>query len=101
VLTFEPGGFIYRGHRQPLKGKPLQVLQAFAEAPGRICTAAALLRAVWPDVAVEEDTLRSAVCDARKALRQVLEAAGVEGPADPIPTVDRGMGRLAWQLDLP
>jgi hypothetical protein len=100
-LTFFPGAFVYRGHRQPLCGKPLEVLRALAEAHGQTCTACGLLKAIWPETIVTEDTVRSAVSGARQALREAMRVAGVEGPVNPIPVVDRGTGRLAWRLDLP
>jgi hypothetical protein len=100
-LTFSPGALVYGNRRFPLTGKRLEVLRALAEAPERTRTAGELLKAVWGDVAVEEDTVRSAVSGARKALRAAMQAAGVAPPADPIPVVDRGTGRLAWRLDLP
>jgi hypothetical protein len=100
-LTFMPGAFVYRGLHFPLKGKPLEVLRALAEAHERTCTASDLLQAVWPEAPVEEDTVRSAVSDVRKAVRKAMEDTGISGPDDPIPAVDRGTGRLAWRLDLP
>jgi hypothetical protein len=100
-LTFLPGAFEYRGYRQRLRGKPLEVLRELWVAPGRTRTASDLLDAIWPDTAVTWDAVRSAVSKARRALREAVRVAGVEGPADPIPNVDRGTHRLAWRLDLP
>jgi hypothetical protein len=100
-LTFWPGGFVYRGREFTLKGKPLQVLRAVAEAPGRTCTAKRLLDEFWAENPIEEDTLRSHVGAVRKALREAMKEVGVQGPDDPFPTVDRGSGRLAWRLILP
>jgi hypothetical protein len=100
-LIFLPGGFVYRGQHTALKGRPRQVLEALDRAPAKTGTAAYLMDNIWKDAAVEEDTVRTAVSDARKALRQAMQAAGVDGPGDPLPAVDRGTGRLAWRLNLP
>jgi hypothetical protein len=99
-LTFSPGTVLYRGGSVSLRGKPWEVLQALAQAPHQTCTANSLLGTIWADTSPEEDTVRSAVSDARKALRKLMKEAGVQGPDDPIPAVDRGTGRLAWRLDL-
>jgi hypothetical protein len=100
-LTFHPGGYTYRGERFALKGKPLQVLRAIAEAPAQVCTNRDLHAAVWENIIVADDTVRSAVRVARKSLRGALRATGCEKSTDPIPTVDRGSGLLAWALSLP
>jgi hypothetical protein len=102
-LTFEPGAFVYRNRRQPLSGKPLQVLEALAKAKGNVLTLAALRDLCWQDDLVGEETIRSAVKEARAALRGVIPASGAEcgSPFDPIAVVDRGVGRTAWRLSLP
>lgn len=100
-VTFLPGAFLYRGHRQPLSGKPLEVLKALYEAQGKTLTLAALRDKVWTDSITGEETIRSAVKAVRKAVRQAIEAVGAEGPADPVPAVDRGTNRTAWRLELP
>jgi DNA-binding response OmpR family regulator len=100
-LTFLPGALLYRGHRQELSGYPLAILQALYQAPGQTLTLRAILDKVWGDNMVGEETVRSHISTARNALREVLQAAGVEDPADPLPCVDRGTGRTAWRLDLP
>jgi len=99
-LTFRPGMFVYRGHQEPLKGKPWQVLQFLAQARCQTCTADDLLKSIWEGTAVEEETVRSAVSYARKALRRAMKAVGVAGTDNPIPTVDRGQKLLAWHLAL-
>jgi hypothetical protein len=100
-LTFLPGAFYYRGHRHNLAGKPLGVLEALDRAHGKTLTQAALRDQVWGDQSVGDETIRSAVLHARKALRKATEAAGVQAAADPIPVVDRGPHRTAWRLALP
>jgi len=100
-LSFLPGAFVYRGHREPLSGKPLEVLQALNEAQGKTLTLAALRDKVWPDCVTGEETIRSAVATARKALRRAIKANGGNDTADPLPAVDRGTNRTAWHLDLP
>jgi hypothetical protein len=100
-LTFLPGAFAYLGHRQPLNGKPLEVLQALNEAQGKTLTLAALRDKVWTECLVGEETIRSAVGAARKALRSAIKATGGDDSADPLPAVDRGTHRTAWRLALP
>jgi hypothetical protein len=100
-LTFLPGAFVYRGHRQPLSGKPLQVLQALNEAQGKTLTLAALIDKVWPDCQTGQETIRSAIAKARRALREAITTTGEQAPADPLPAVDRGTDRTAWRLNLP
>lgn len=100
-LTFLPGAFTYRGHQHDLRGKPLQVLQALYQAPGRTLTLVQLQDKLWADTSVGEEAIRSAVKMARKALRKAMHAAEVRGPEDPIPHVDRGPKRTAWRLELP
>jgi DNA-binding response OmpR family regulator len=95
-----PGAFVYREHREPLSGKPLEVLQALNEAQGKTLTLAALRDKIWPDCVTGEEAIRSAVAAARKALRRAIKAVGGEGPADPLPLVNRGTNRTAWRLDL-
>jgi hypothetical protein len=56
---------------------------------------------IWPDCKTGQENIRTNVCKARKALRVVMKAANVDGPDDPIPAVDRGIGRTAWRLDVP
>ena len=106
ALRFIPGAFIYRGHQEPLTGKPWEVLKALANAVKRTLTLNELQDMVWPQSAIGEETVRSAVSDARAALRKALEAVGVTKPASakrdwPIIPVDRGQDRTAWRLDVP
>lgn len=99
-LSFFPGGFCYGECRYRLGGKPLQVLQALAEAVGNTITLDDLNRKIWQGSIVGQETMRSAVKAARRALRNAIQATGADGPEDPIPVVDRGPGRTAWRLDL-
>jgi hypothetical protein len=98
ALTFVPGAITYRGHRESLSGKPRRVLQALAEAPGRTLTLSDLQADVWRESDSGQEAVRSAVSTARNAVRRVMRAAGVTGPDDPIPLVDRGTGSTAWRL---
>jgi hypothetical protein len=100
-LTFLPGAFVYRGHRQKLGGKPLEVLKALAVAPGKSLALSELQKRIWPECDTGEETIRCAVMTARKALRAAMKAAKVNGPDNPLPVVDRGTNRTAWRLDLP
>jgi DNA-binding winged helix-turn-helix (wHTH) protein len=94
-LEIIEGGFIYQGKDHKLSGKPLQVLREFLGAKYYRQSAADLQKAVWKDAETGLETIKNAVSDVRKALRQ----AGI-GTNDPIPCVDRG-ANLAWRLELP
>jgi hypothetical protein len=101
VLEFLPGAFIYRGIRRPLPAKPLQVLEALYRAHYKTKSLSDLREEFW-ETTVTEDTVRSAVSEARQALQSAMSAAGVEEPKNPILNVARGMGLTAWRLlDLP
>lgn len=100
TLEFQPGAIIYCGHREPLSGKPWQVLKALAEARHKTLTLRVLQSNVWKDSSTGQEAVRSAVKTARAALRRVMKAAGVVGPNDPIPVVDRGDCSTAWRLAL-
>lgn len=100
-LTFVPGAIVYRGQREPLTGKPWQVLKALAEAPDCTLSLRDLLGKVWENTVIGEEAVRRHVYSARKALRKAMRAAHVTPPDDPIHAVDRGTNRTAWHLDLP
>jgi hypothetical protein len=100
-LEFQPGAIVYRGHREPLSGKPLQILKALAQAPGRTLSLKDIFRIVWGSTVIGEEAVRRHIYTTRKALRKLLQAASVKDPQDPIPAVDRGTDLTAWRLDLP
>ena len=97
-FTFEPGAFFWKGRRRELARKPLAILRALAEARGSVLTLNAILKTVWEDAVVGEESVRSHIKTARAALRKVI---GDNCPADPIPCVERGTGATAWRLDIP
>jgi hypothetical protein len=101
MLSFIPGGFVYRGQRHDLSGKPLQVLEALYQAPGQAMTLLRLRDKIWCDEEVGQEAIRSAVKVARDALRVAMRRAKSSETNDPIPNIDRGTGRTAWRLDLP
>jgi hypothetical protein len=100
-LTFEPGTIIYRGCRQELAGKPLEIVKALHKARHHTLSKEDLRWEVWREVIVSDETMRRQIFVARKALRKVIRSAKVKSPSDPIPTVDRGPNRTAWRLKLP
>ena len=100
-LTFEPGAFVFRGHKEILVGKPLQVLKALWQAQGKTLTLVALQRTVWADSTTGQETVRSAVSAVRQAVRRAFKAININGPDDPLQLVERGQGLTAWHLDLP
>lgn len=99
-LSFSSGAFLYCGHREKLRGKPLQVLEAFARAKDRTLTLVSLRDQCWGGEA-EKDTIRSTVKTVRAALRRAIKAAGGSCDFDPLQNVDQGEGRTAWRLELP
>lgn len=97
ALEFVPGGLVFAGVYQPLRGKPLAVLKRLAAARWG-CTWHDLADSVWgQDAPIEPNTVACAVVKARGALRAAVAAAGSPCPADPIPCVDHGR-QLAWRL---
>jgi hypothetical protein len=100
-LEFQPGAIVYRGQREPLSGKPRQVLKALAQAPGRTLSLNDIMRTIWGNTVIGEEAVRRHIYTARKALRKAIQAAHVQDTRDPIPVVDRGTGQIAWRLDLP
>jgi hypothetical protein len=106
LLVFEPGAFLCRGHRERLVGEPLQVLKALSGASGKTLTLDALQRSVWPEAVTGQETVRSAVSKARKALSRAYKICRVRKPRNaertwPVSLVERGQGLTAWRLDLP
>jgi pimeloyl-ACP methyl ester carboxylesterase/DNA-binding winged helix-turn-helix (wHTH) protein len=97
-------------------GEPVQLrpqcqalLCCLAEKPGRVVTKEDLMRAVWPDVVVTDDSLVQCVSDLRQALRDpqhrlvqtehrrgyrlmVSTAAGEETPAEATPACSKPDG---------
>jgi hypothetical protein len=99
-LRLVPGGFIYRNISIDLSGKPLEVLKEMLSARHSRISCADLLRTAWDGDGVCEETVKSAVSDAREALREALRQAKIRWRQDPIKAVDRGRN-LAWKLNLP
>lgn len=76
--TVELGGFVYdvaadepldrRGARVRLRPQCQAVLRCLAMSPGRLVSKDALMRAVWPDVVVTDDSLVQCVKELRRAL---------------------------------
>ena len=58
----------------PLTPKVFTLLQAFVDQPGRLLTKDMLLRTVWPNVTVEENSLTHSVATLRKALGDDIRA---------------------------
>lgn len=62
-------GFLRRGTNElPLRPKSFEVLAYLVERNGRLVTREELMAAIWPDVAVTEDSLTKCIADIRKAL---------------------------------
>jgi hypothetical protein len=107
ALMFLPGGFVYRGVEESLKGKSLDVLKALYQATRKTLTLTDLLKEFWSESTAGPETVRNAISDARKAVRSAVKRANQTGPDDPIPLQNkgesrRGESRTAWKLlDLP
>jgi hypothetical protein len=104
-LYFPPGQVGYRNTTVPLKGVARLVLMEFAKATDRRRSSKDLLDTHWGQRhsittrrTIQPATLTSHVHRAREALRQLLQAVGVNVPKnDPLPCIDEGT-ELAWEL---
>lgn len=97
---FDTGLTKYLGHEVTIKGKPLLVVKTLAAARNQTATERQLFDAVWgADEPRSGDTVRSAIRDARSAIRKSLDGK-CNLPVDPIPCVDRGQDRTAWRLEI-
>jgi Tol biopolymer transport system component/DNA-binding winged helix-turn-helix (wHTH) protein len=69
-FTLDPrGGTICRAENKiELRSKSLEVLSYIVEHHGRLITREELMRAIWPDVAVTDESLTRCIADIRKAL---------------------------------
>src|ERR1700755_1773882 len=56
------------GHALPLGGRALDILIYLADRPGEVIAKQELIDHVWPDVTVEEGSLRVHIAAIRKAL---------------------------------
>jgi hypothetical protein len=95
------GGFVLRGKRYPLTGRPMAMLKVLLSSPHLAARAERLRQEMGVDdetVSEPDQVVRDAAADLRKALRK---ATGLDkkGP-NPLPSEGRGEG-LAYRLDLP
>src|ERR1700736_6699991 len=69
-FTLDPlGGTIRRGENEiELRSKSVEVLAYIVEHHGRLVTREELMQAIWPDVAVNDESLTRCIADIRKAL---------------------------------
>jgi hypothetical protein len=108
VIEIGEGEFrIYGGAWTPLNGKKLAILKVFAERLGRGVSIATIRAKVWgerDDGGVDDANIRVLICGVRKAVREAIEAAGLDAEADPIPNMNRGHDEghdTAWRLHIP
>ncbi len=101
-LKTVPGGFVYRGQpKKRLSAKPLGVLRAALQSRSHIIRADSVLSTVWKDR--PEATKRNvgdAVGEVRRALREALDAEGVECD-DPFSCISESPEPVAWELKVP
>ncbi|TIQ08334.1 MAG: adenylate cyclase, partial [Mesorhizobium sp.] len=64
------GGFLRDrdGREIPLRPQAFDLLKYFLNSPGRVVSKDELMKAVWPDVFVTDDSLVQCVRDVRRAL---------------------------------
>jgi Tol biopolymer transport system component/DNA-binding winged helix-turn-helix (wHTH) protein len=69
-FTLDPlSGTIRRGENEiELRSKSVEVLTYLVERHGRLVTRDELMQAIWPDVAVNDESLTRCIADIRKAL---------------------------------
>ena len=69
-FTLDPlAGTIRRGENEiELRSKSVEVLAYLVERHGRLVTRDELMQAIWPDVAVNDESLTRCIADIRKAL---------------------------------
>jgi Tol biopolymer transport system component/DNA-binding winged helix-turn-helix (wHTH) protein len=69
-FTLDPlGGTIRQGENEiELRSKSLEVLAYIVEHHGRLVTREELMQTIWPDVAVNDESLTRCIADIRKAL---------------------------------
>jgi len=69
-FTLDPlSGAIRRGENEiELRSKSVEVLAYIVERHGRLVTRDELMQAIWPDVAVNDESLTRCIADIRKAL---------------------------------
>ena len=58
------------GELLPLSGKPIDVLLALLERPGRVVSKDELIEAVWPDAAVEDGNLTQCIFNPAESFRR-------------------------------
>src|SRR5262252_293985 len=56
-----------------LRRKSLELLRYLAENPGRLVTKEELLKAIWPDVVVTEESLTHCVSEVRQAIGDIKQ----------------------------
>jgi hypothetical protein len=88
---FRPGSYSYNGKAHPLYGKGLQLLKRLADARGIAIPIGTLKEDIWPDVEIEDATVRSWISKLRMKLRRSLKLRENE---DPIICVDDMAYRL-------
>jgi len=95
-LEFRPGAVKLGDAEVPLIGKPFEVLRYLHDCRDRRATLREIMKTVWGQDLIDEQTVRAHICTARDALRKLLRRRTF----DPIPCVDRGTGVTAFQVRL-
>jgi DNA-binding winged helix-turn-helix (wHTH) protein len=90
-FTLDDGaGLLKSDEREvPLRPKSFEVLRYLVEHPQQVISRTKLLRAVWPDVVVSEDSVTQCLVDIRRALD------------DHDHTLVRTLPKRGYMLDLP
>ncbi|TIP85780.1 winged helix-turn-helix domain-containing protein [Mesorhizobium sp.] len=104
VVVDVAGGFLRDrdGREIPLRPQAFDLLKYFLNSPGRVVSKDELMKAVWPDVFVTDDSLVQCVRDVRRALndegQSVLKAVPKRGYRLTIPAADPPPARTRWTM---
>ena len=81
------------GAELPLRPKSFALLQLFVENAGRLLDRDTIMRAVWPDVFVTDNSITQCVRDIRRALGDEAHAPAPDRAAAGLPLHCRGVAR--------
>jgi TolB-like protein/DNA-binding winged helix-turn-helix (wHTH) protein/Tfp pilus assembly protein PilF len=90
-------GCLLRGTQEiKLRPKPFDALKYLVESPGRLISKAELIKAVWPDTAVTDDSLVQCLREVRRALgdeeQQIIKTVPRRGYIFDRPVTENGPG---------
>ena len=104
VMVDVAGGFVRDrdGREIPLRPQAFDLLKYLLENAGRLVSKDELMKALWPDVFVTDDSLVQCVRDVRRAIgdenQSVLRAVPKRGYRLTIPAADPPPARTRWTM---